>query len=478
MKKTVLLTIFIVLLSITTISAAPSTEAGNGGKIVTVKTTHDKTDLTVNDIHKLERLPDENIEIESGYTTTKIIADKDQVREEIVKPGVSSTIVLDKKTEIAVIETTTEYDTYTKTTIYSKSGVTSTYIKRKDGSAIHLVKDENKGTSTSIETDKNGKITTVTTDLETGVSTSISENDDGSIKKVIIVPHDAPAPEGLITTHDTNKTEVSDGKPVTINLKREFTVFLADEFTFKVTKDEEELISSKQKYIELTKIPLALDEKSFEVEDIRSNTITLVPKDNVLDQIDKKLFAGSMNYISKDSYMSDFYELQVYLKEGDKKEVTHEGVEVSIHLPEYVTEDIDVTRSGVVHYEQNENIYEFVLFDDINVEDQTVKFTLRSTSPISYVFRYNSQEEVVSKCYIHWIILLTILIYIIAALLIVNKKKHLKYANLLEALISILLALYTRELWCIVMTIIALLVIVIMTIIIKNANKEDEEEQE
>lgn len=479
MKKITLLTIFIVLLSITTISAAPSTTAGNGGLISTITPSVGGSDILSEKTPDLNNIPSSETKQEIGFTTLDTKVNDQEVIQNIVKPGINSDVVINKQTGITTIDTVTEYGSSTKTIINNNTGITTTNTVKKDGTTIDTIKDINDGISTTIETKKDGHQTTTVTSLDTGVSTSTSLNEDGSTKKVIIVPSGAPAPEGLTTTQTNNVTSEINGSPLTLNIENAMTVFVADVFELKVNEQGEELISSTQKYVEITKIPLALDEKSKETEDIRSKEITLVPKDEIITKIDKSKLAPSVSYITKDSYMSDFYELQVYLKDGDQKELTHEGLQVTIKLPEYITDDVDDTRSGVVHYEQEEGIYEFVLFDNINYETKEVTFTLRSTSPISYVFKYKTNEAlddvVVRKCYIHWIILLTILIYVVAALLIVNKKKHLKYASLLEALISTLLALYTKELWCMVMMIIALLVIVIMTLLIKKANKEEQE---
>ena len=485
--KTLLITLLIMMFSMTGIYAAgPSTTAGEGGRVVTINVDTNNPDPVSAGIPSLDNVPTETTTEEKGYTTIETVVEGEVTTQTVVKPGASADIVINKDTGITTVETVTEYGSTSKTEIDNNTGITTTETTNKDGSTVVTVVDNNTNTSVSTQTAADGEVTTVTKDLTTGISVAMSDNNDGSQTKIVTVPIGSEVPEDLKQydvelTQTENTTEKNGTETITLNALRESSCVVADVYTITVNDEGETLVKTQQKVVELTEIPKALDDRSYEVEPVQSNEITLVPKNDVLDQIDDSLKAGSISYISEDSYMSDFYELQVYLVDDEGKTLTHEGLQFCVELPEYITDDVDSDKCGVVHYVQTENTYEFVQADDVDTVNKTMTFTLRSTSPISYVIKYKNSEPaepVKAKCIIHWFTLISIILYIIASLLVHNKKKGFRIICIIEFVIALILTIIGHELWCYIMFAIMLIVMLIMIILIKNANKDDEDEEE
>ena len=486
--KTLLLTLLIIMFSVSGISAdGPSTTAGQGGRVVTINVDTNTPDpVAAPAIADTENVPSENTTETVGYTTTTTKVSGDTTTQKIEKPGTTTEVEYNKETGITTAQTSTEYGATTKTVIDNNTGITTIETINNDDSKVYTVVDHNASVSVSTQTDPEGKVTVVTKDLKTGISTALTYNDDDTQTKVITVPIGSEVPKDLVEydvalTQTENTTKKSGTVTLTLDTLRQSSCTIADVFTLTVDENGEVLVKTQQKIVELTKIPNALDEKSFDVEPVQSNEITLVPRDDILTKIDDNLKANSIDYIPEDAYMSDFYELQVYLKDDASKTPTHEGLQFCVELPEYITEDVDPEKCGVVHYVQDEGIYEFVQADEVNIEDKTMTFTLRSTSPISYVIKYKDTEPATptkAKCIIHWFTLLSIIIYIIASLLIHDKKKGFRLINIIELIVAVVLTIIGHELWCYIMLAIALIVMLIMIILIKNANKDDDDEEE
>lgn len=451
------------------IEAQVSMTAGNGGDIISIEVNPNTSNIN----YMPDSKPNESYTTYKNQTSTTITVnqDSDSYTVTIAKPGINTNMTVNNETGIINALTTTEYGTTIKTELNKNTGTTSSIEINSKGEVIKTIIDYNKQESVATKELTDGSIVVTTIDLTNGVSEAVKElkNDIGEIisTKTVTTPTGSEVIGSIINNKD-----------------RDFTVLVASVVETTTNKTTGEIVSKKEfeKYIELTKLENALDFNSFNANETRSNVINLVPSENVVSKIPEAIKAQSINEIPEYSYASDFYELQAYFKDDiGNKEVTHEGLRITVYIPEYITDNVDAENCGVIHYEQSEDVYEYIAADNVDVEAKTMTFTLRSTSPISYVISYLSDDVVESACPNKHIVLaiIAVILFLIGAIL--NLMNSIGFYKLVQVLLSIVYAVYlfiTKHCYICKYILISMIILLAINIIIYIVSDKDDDDDE